>query len=283
MSAVLAAPQAQSASRSRWAVLRRTPVSVIISVVFIALVVIASVFPRLFTSWPSDIGVPRNKLARPSLEHWFGTDHLGRDLFSRVIHGAASSVSSALVAVVIGLIIGGLLGLLAGYIGSWVDTTLSRFIDVLLAIPSFLLAIVIVSSLGVETVNVASGTGVSAVASFGRGMRSEVLSVKHAPFIEFSETLDRARLHTMIAHVVPNASRSVLALAVLNFGLSILIIAGLSFLGYGDPPPASDWGLLVSEGKEYTTAPWLTFFPAIVIVATVLSVNRISRWISNDA
>jgi peptide/nickel transport system permease protein len=190
-------------------------------------------------------------------------------------------VSSALVAVVIGVVVGGLIGLLSGFLGGVVDVVLARFVDVLLAIPSFLLAVVIVSALGFQTINAATATGISAVAVFARVLRSEVLKTRSAVFVEAALVLGGSRWHVLLRHVLPNASRSVLQLAVLQFGLSILVIASLAFLGYGDPPPASDWGLLVSAGKDYPLAPWLVWAPALVTIATVLSVNRISRWLRN--
>lgn len=258
---------------------RVPPLGVVLSLVLLLLVVGWSVAPGLFTSQDPVRGVPADAFQGPSVAHWFGTDHLGRDELSRVIHGSASSVTSALVAVAIGVLVGGLVGLVGGFLGGWVDVGLARVIDVLLAIPSFLLAVVVVSALGFETINAAIATGVSAVAVFARVMRSEVLKIRRAVFVEASLLLGGSRWHVLLRHVLPNASRSVLNLAVLQFGLSILVIAGLAFLGYGDPPPASDWGLLISNGKDYPLAPWLVYAPALVTIATVLSANRISRWL----
>ncbi|WP_134768566.1 ABC transporter permease [Nocardioides sp. 1609] len=258
---------------------RVPPLGVVASFAMLLLVVGWSLAPGLFTGQDPARGVPADAFQGPSVAHWFGTDHLGRDEFARVVHGSASSVTSALVAVAIGVLVGGLIGLVAGFIGSWVDVALSRVVDVLLAIPSFLLAVVVVSALGFETINAAIATGVSAVAVFARVMRSEVLRTRRAVFVEASLLLGGSRMHVLLRHVLPNASRSVLNLAVLQFGLSILVIAGLAFLGYGDPPPASDWGLLVSSGKDYPLAPWLVYTPALVTIATVLSANRISRWL----
>ncbi|MFP7366684.1 ABC transporter permease [Corynebacterium callunae] len=272
-------PRSLTTNNGKFAGIRRIPPTVALAGIFLTIIALWAVVPSLFTSYAPDYGTPRESLQGPSLQHWFGTDHIGRDLFARVVYGTASSVSSALVAVAIGLVVGSTIGLLAGFLGKWVDSALSRFIDVLLAIPSFLLAVVIVSSLGFETINAAIATGVSAVAVFARIMRAEVISARQSVFVEASRILGGSRLQSMVWHIVPNASRSVFSLAVLQFGMSILIIAGLAFLGYGDPPPASDWGLLVSSGKEYTIAPWLVFFPAITIVLTVLSINRISRWL----
>ncbi|GLW90481.1 ABC transporter permease [Actinokineospora globicatena] len=255
------------------------PVGVFVSFAVVVFVVAWSFLPGLFTSHDPAVGVPADKFQGPSGTYWFGTDHLGRDLFTRVVYGSSSSVTSALIAVLIAVVVGGLIGLVAGFVGGWADTVLSRFVDVLLAIPEFLLAVIVVSALGFETTNVAIATGVSAVGVFARVMRSEVLKTRRAVFVEASYLQGGARWHILTRHVLPNASRSVLTLAVLQFGFAILIIAGLAFLGYGDPPPASDWGLLVSVGKNYPLAPWLVYAPALVMIATVLSVNRISRWL----
>lgn len=274
------AERAPGAVRARVGRLRAVPPTVVLSFLVLAVVLTWALFPGVFTSADPVSGDTAEKFLAPGAAHWFGTDHLGRDLFARVVHGTSSSVASALVAVTIAVVVGGLIGLLAGFFGGWVDVVLARIVDVLLAIPNFLLAVVVVSSLGFQTINAAIATGVSAVAVFARVMRAESLKVRQAVFVESSALQGGSRWHILIRHVLPNASRSVLALAVLQFGVSILVIAALAFLGYGDPPPASDWGLLVSSGKDYlVSSPWLVYAPAVVIVATVLSVNRISRWL----
>ena len=262
-----------------WLSIAKIPPAVLLSFAIVALVLAWSAAPQLFTSLNPATGVPANKLLPPSAAHWFGTDHLGRDLYTRVVYGSASSVTSAFIAVGIGLVVGGLAGLLAGFLGGWVDIVLARFVDFLLAIPKFLLAVIIVTALGFDTTNAAIATGVWEIAVFARVMRAEVIKTKQATFVEASFLLGGSRWHILTRHVLPNASRSVLPLAVLQFGLSILVIAGLAFLGYGDPPPASDWGLLISIGKDYLKWPWLVYAPAFVTIATVLSVNRISRWL----
>lgn len=278
MSTVLSSVPAQETEHIRTPSLR-IPVSVAISLAVISLVIAWSVAPGLFTSYSPVIGVPAQKLLGPSHQHWFGTDHLGRDVYARIVYGTSSSVTSALIAVVIGVVIGGLIGLLSGFLGGWADIVLARLVDMLLAIPSFLLAVIIVTALGFNTTNAAIATGISAVAVFARVMRSEVIKTRQAVFIEASFILGGSRWYILLHHILPNASRSFLPLAVLQFGLSILVIAGLAFLGYGDPPPASDWGLLISIGKDYLKWPWLVYAPAFVTIVTVLSVNRISRWL----
>ena len=260
-------------------VLAGVPPTVALSAVVVLIVILWAVAPGLFTSYSAVTANPGAKFLSPSSAHWFGTDYLGRDEFARVVHGAASSMGTALVAVGIGLVAGGLIGLLAGFFGGWTDSLLGRVVDTLLAIPGFLLAVVIVSALGFDTVNAAIAAGVSSVAIFARLMRAEVMKVRHSVFVESSHLQGGSRGYVLLRHVLPNSYSSVLALAVLQVGNAILVIAALAFLGYGSPPPASDWGLLVSDGENYATAPWLVYGPAIVIVLTVLSINRISRWL----
>ncbi|MFT4042191.1 MAG: ABC transporter permease [Gordonia sp. (in: high G+C Gram-positive bacteria)] len=281
-SAVERTGRAGSASRVRWLAFS-VPPTVVLSFVVLAVVVLWAIAPGLFTHYDYVAGVPTDKLLGHSGAHWLGTDDLGRDLYARIVHGTRSSVTSALVAVAIGVVTGSLIGLVAGFWRGWVDVVLARFVDVLLAFPSFLFAIAIVSALGFRTINVAIATGITAIAVFARVMRAEVIKVRDATFVEASYLQGGSRWRILITHVLPNASRSIIPLAVLQFGTAILVIAGLAFLGYGDPPPASDWGRLVADGEQYPFAPWLIYSPAAVIVATVLSLNRISRWLRRTA
>jgi peptide/nickel transport system permease protein len=272
-------PPARRLTAAARSVFASVPLSVVLSFVVVLIVILWSLFPALFTSYSAVTANPADKFLGPSAQHWFGTDDLGRDEFARVVYGARSSVGTALVAVGIGLFAGGLIGLLAGFFGGWVDAVLGRLVDTLLAIPYFLLAVVIVMGLGFDTINAAIATGISSVAIFARLMRAETLKVRHSVFVESSYLQGGSRNYVLFRHVLPNAYRSVLALSVLQLGQAIIVIAALAFLGYGSPPPASDWGLLVSAGQAYATAPWLVYAPAIVIVLTVLSINRISRWL----
>jgi peptide/nickel transport system permease protein len=279
MSIAIAPQPARRLSAAARGVFSGVPASVLLSFVVVIIVVLWAVVPGLFTSYSAVVANPAAKFLAPSAQHWFGTDNLGRDEFARIVHGAGPSVGTALVAVGIGLFAGGLIGLAAGFIGGWVDAVLGRLVDTLLAIPGFLLAVVVVTGLGFDTLNAAIATGVSSVAIFARLMRAEVLKVRHSVFVESSYLQGGSGGYVLFRHVLPNAYRSVLALAVLQLGSAIIVIAALAFLGYGSPPPASDWGLLVADGQSYATAPWLIYGPAIVIVLTVLSINRISRWL----
>jgi peptide/nickel transport system permease protein len=255
----------------------------IVAGVVVGVVILWALGPGLFTSHDPFAGDTVERLLPPDGQHLFGTDHLGRDVFARVVYGTRSAVFTSLVAVTIGLVVGGFIGLVAGFYSGVVDAVLGRFIDVLLAIPQFLLAVIVVVSLGFATINAAIAVGISAVAVFARLARSEAIRVKNLKYIESSYLVGGGKLVILFQHVLPNAYRSVVALAVLQFGLAIIIISGLAFLGYGNPPPAADWGLLVSEGKTYFfQASWLVFLPGTVMVVTVLAINQLSRAFGKD-
>ncbi|MET0932937.1 MAG: ABC transporter permease [Mycetocola sp.] len=244
----------------------------------VALVLLALLAPRLLSPYDPLAGDDASILTAPSLAHWFGTDYLGRDLLSRIIHGTGRTLLGSAVAVVIGLGVGTTLGLLAAYFGGLADAIISRLVDVLLSIPGLLLSMVVVVALGFGALNAAVAVGIASIAAFTRIMRSEVLTVKGLPFVEASHHLGGKRLYVLARHIFPNSYSSVLALTGLQFGISIIWISSLSFLGYGAPPPQPEWGLLVSEGREYVvSSPWLVVLPGLVIAVTVLSISRLSR------
>ncbi|MBO3663576.1 ABC transporter permease [Microbacterium stercoris] len=282
MTAVLDAPAAAPAPPTAGA---RTPAERpfwlnpgdILALAFAVFLLVAVFFPQALSPWGPLEASPGNTLLPPSLEHPFGTDYLGRDSYTRVVHGTALTLSTSGIAVVIGLVIGIALGSLAGYLGGSVDALISRVVDVLLAIPGLLLAMVIVVSLGFGALNAAIAVGLSSVAGFTRLVRSEVLTVRELTFVEASAHLGGTRRHTLLRHVLPNSYGSVLALVPLEFGGAILSISALSFLGFGAVPPEPEWGLLVSEGRQYiTSSPWLALIPGVVIAGTVLAVARLS-------
>ena len=250
----------------------------VLALVVVLLLVVAVVAPGLLTPYDPLAGDDAQVLAAPSAAHWFGTDYLGRDLLSRVVHGTVRTLLGSAVAVAIGLGVGTVLGLAAAYLGGWVDVVISRLVDVLLSIPGLLLSMVVVVALGFGTLNAAVAVGISSVAAFTRIMRSEVLTVTGLPFVEASHHLGGRRLHVLGRHIVPNAWGAVLSLTALQFGLSIIWISSLSFLGYGAPPPQPEWGLLVAEGREYVvSSPWLTVVPGAVIATSVLAISRLAR------
>ncbi|WP_262060154.1 ABC transporter permease [Streptomyces sp. STR69] len=255
----------------------------LLSVIVLVLVVLASFRPGLFTSRDPLTGVPSQNFRGPSGAHWFGTDELGRDVFSRVVHGAQLSLKATLIAVAVAFVVGSLIGLVAGFVGRWIDDVLMRFVDVLLSIPALFLSLALVTALGYGTVKVAVAVGIASVASFARVTRAEVLRVRQAVFVEASRSCGARWYSVLGRHVLPNAAGPVIVLATLDFGSSILAVSALSFLGYGAPPPAPEWGTLISDGRNYlANAWWLTALPGLAIAATVLATNRIARALDGE-
>lgn len=257
-----------------------TPTTVLAGVV-LTLILLAALFPELLSPHDPFQEHPKEVLQSPSGSYWLGTDYLGRDIFSRVVHGTGMSVVSALLAVAIGLVVGAGVGLLSGhYSGSVVDSGLMRVVDTLIAIPGLLLSMAIVVALGFSTINAAVAVGVSAIAVFARLMRSEVLRIKRLPYLEAAQLVGARGPSLILSHILPNAWSSVLALSVLQFGTAILSIASLAFLGYGDSPPSPEWGVQVAEGKNYVfAAPWMVAVPSVAIVVSVLAFNRLSTFV----
>ncbi|MBS3183025.1 ABC transporter permease [Leucobacter manosquensis] len=262
-----------------WRTLRRPGILVPALVLLIALA--WAVAPGLFTSVNPTASVGP-ALQAPSSEHWFGTDATGRDLYARVIYGASQSISAALIAVLVGLVAGSLIGITAGAVGGWVDETLMRVVDVLLAIPTLLLSLSIVILLGFGTANAAIAVGATSIAVFARLSRSQVVSVRASEFVEAAYGSGGTFFGVLWRHILPNSLTAVIALAALQLGSAILQISTLGFLGYGAPPPTPEWGLLIAEGRNYlATSWWLTVLPGIVVVFVVLASNRLSRAISD--
>jgi peptide/nickel transport system permease protein len=253
-----------------------------IAVALLLLLLAALVAPGLLAHDDPLTGDQANVLAAPSAQHWLGTDYLGRDLWSRIVFGTGRTLLGSAVAVIVGLGVGTLLGLIAASAGGFTDAVISRIVDALLSIPGLLLAMVVVVSLGFGSLNAAIAVGVSSVATFTRVMRSQVLTVKNLPFVEASGHIGGRPGYVLWRHVFPNSFSAVLSLAALQFGTAILWISALSFLGYGAPPPEPEWGLLVSEGRQYiTSSPWLVVFPSIAIALTVWAINQLSNTARN--
>lgn len=252
-----------------------------IAIGFLLLVLLAAVAPGLLS--PDDPLEPVGAiLEKPSPHHLFGTDYLGRDLLSRVVYGTVRTLAGSGIAVSIGFVVGSLLGLCSAYLGRTVDLVVGRLIDVLLSIPGLLLALVIVVSLGSGSFNSAIAVGIASIATFTRLMRSEALTVKNLPYVEAARHIGQSRTAVLFRHILPNALGSVLSLFALQFGAAILWIASLGFLGYGAPPPQPEWGILVTEGRDYlSNSPWLALFPGLVIILTVVALGRVSTLVSD--
>lgn len=242
-------------------------------VVVILLVVVAALAPVLA---PYDPLRPdfRRIAEPPSAQHWFGTDQNGRDILSRVIHGTRISVTIGVAAVLLGLALGTSMGLVAGYFGGRVDTLLMRTVDVLLAFPGILLAILIISIFGSSVANIVIALAVFSIPTFARVSRGSTLTLRTLDYVQAGRAIGGSSLRVLLKHVLPNAWAPVVVYGTLRCATAILGGAALSFLGLGISPPTPEWGLMVSQGREIMrSAPHVMLFPGLAIFVTVLAVN----------
>lgn len=226
---------------------------------------------------PYSAGTDRNlraRLAPPSAEHWFGADELGRDQFTRVLHGGRISLRVGLIAVAFAVVAGTIFGLLAGYVGGWLDTVIVWLMDILLAFPGVLLAIVIVATLGPNLTNALIAISITQIPIYTRIVRSVVMSVREAEFVQAAKALGTNPLRVVVAHVLPNSLSPLIVQLTLSIGTAILDVAALGFLGLGAQPPDPEWGLMIRDGfTQFLRAPWMSIFPGLAIFFSVVGFN----------
>lgn len=238
--------------------------------------VLLAVFAPLLTRYGYNDQELLNRLQPPSAEHWFGTDDLGRDLFTRVIYGARISLWVGFFAVVGSIAAGSLLGILAGYYGRWVDMLISRFFDIMLAFPAILLAIAIVAALGPSLQNALLAIAIVNIPTYGRLVRARVLSLKEEEFIMAARALGMKDRRILFQHILPNSLAPLIVQGTLGIGTAIIEAAALGFLNLGAQPPEPEWGKMLSDSRQFIqTAPWTLFFPGLSIMLTVLGFNLV--------
>ena len=240
----------------------------------IALFLLCAIFaPFIASHDPIDTDL-NNALSGPSARHWFGTDELGRDLFSRILFGARISLGIGLISVVIGLVIGVPIGALSGYYGGKLDLFVQRLIDIMIAFPGILLAIIVVTILGVGVENVMIATGIASVPVYARLVRGSVLSIKKLGYVSAAKALGIREAKIIFLHVLPNCIGPVIVQSTFQIATSILWAAGLGFLGLGAQPPTPEWGAILSKGRVYMrVAAHLTTYPGLAIFLMVLGFN----------
>lgn len=246
----------------------------------LALAVLAAVAvaPELFATHPPDAVDTTALLLPPGPGHWFGTDQLGRDVFSRVVHGAAYSLPIGLGATALALGLGTLAGLAAALGPRGVDRVVVRLLDILLAFPELLLALLVIAVMGPGPLNTMVAVGSAGAAGYARLIRSQVLQVRLSGYVEAAVSLGERPAGIIVRHIVPNVVRPVLVLATVGVGTSLLAASSLSFLGLGVPPPIPEWGAMLADGRNFlAAAPWMSLFPALLVVAAVVAVTVAGR------
>ncbi|MGL4687206.1 MAG: nickel transporter permease [Fusobacteriaceae bacterium] len=265
--------------RSQWAEVWRSLKKnkmAMTGLILISLMILVAIFANQIADYETVV-IKQNlssRLQPPSLNHLLGTDEFGRDIFARLIHGARVSLQVGVLAVGVSIVVGGSLGAVAGFYGGRLDNVIMRIMDVFLAVPSILLAIAIVSALGPNLVNLMISISISSVPSYARIVRASVLSIRDQEFVEAAKAIGASDTRIIFRHIIPNSLAPVIVQGTLGVAGAILSTAGLSFIGLGIQPPAPEWGSMLSGGRQYLRyAWWVTTFPGIAIMITILSLN----------
>ena len=275
MAATKAAPKKRSQFEEVWRRLKKNKMAMIGLAIVVFLVLLAVFADFLFDY--EEIVIKQNtaiRLQGPSAEHWFGTDEFGRDILARLVHGGRISLVVGVVAVSIALVLGGTLGAISGFFGGKVDMIISRAMDILLAVPSLLLSITIVSALGPSIMNLMIAIAVSSIPGYARIVRSSVMTVRDNEFVEAAKAIGANDAQIIASHILPNCLAPIIVQVSLKVASAILSTSGLSFLGLGVKAPTPEWGSMLSGGRAYLrNAPHLTVFPGLCIMLTILSMN----------
>ena len=254
----------------------RNPLS-ILGMSMVAIFFVLAAFAPMLVPYPEDVTGAIHMKQRhlpPSPEHWFGTDEVGRDLFSRVIYGTRISLEIGLIVVAIGAGIGVPLGLVAGFFGGWVEQLIMRITDIFLAVPGILLAIAIVAALGPGMTNAMVALSIVWWPGYVRIVHGKVKTVREEAYVEAGRALGLSSMRILFRHVLPNCMSPILVKASMDMGMAILSAAGLGFIGIGAQPPIPEWGAIISEGRRYfSVAWWHSTFPGLAIWFTVLGFN----------
>ena len=253
---------------------REKPLGALAGVVLLIMVLAATLAQTLATYDPIRTDA-EHTLARPSHAHWFGTDNLGRDIYSRIIFGARVSLAVGIASTLLGAVVGGIIGVLSGYLGGWLDLVTQRMMDILQGLPLLILAMVMTAALGPSIENVIVAISVPIIPRAQRVIRSSVLAIREFAYIEAARALGIGHLGIAFRHVLPNTVGPFIVLMTAQFGSAILVEAALSFLGLGVPEPYPSWGrmLSVSAAEFAQKAPWLVLFPGGAISLVVFASN----------
>ena len=253
-------------------------ITLIIGITIISILSLMAIFAPIISPYdPAEID-RTNLLVSPSIKHLMGTDSLGRDLFSRIVFGARISMSIGLIAVGIATFIGVILGSIAGFYGRWLDSLIMRFVDLMLCFPTFFLILAVVAILGPSIFNIMIIIGLTSWMGVARLVRAEILSLKQREFIQAARVVGASGFRIILRHLLPNAIAPIIVSAILGIAGAILVESALSFLGLGVQPPIASWGNLLIEAKSTLgIAWWLTLYPGLFILITILGFNLIGE------
>ncbi|SLN76159.1 nickel transporter permease [Oceanibacterium hippocampi] len=252
---------------------RRNPITVAGTLIIVFLVLVAAAAPLLATHDPYN-QILSDRLLPPSAEYWFGTDNLGRDIYSRIVYGSRLTILIAVLVALISGPIGLLVGVLAGYVGGATDEVLMRLSDIFLAFPKLILAIAFAAALGTGLENMIIAISVANWPGYARLVRAETLAIRNSDYIQAIRVLGASHARIMLRHVTPMCFSTLIVRVSLDMGAIILIAAGLGFLGLGAQPPAPEWGLMVSDGRNYLVDQWwVSTLPGMAILIVVLGFN----------
>ena len=274
-----AAPPRRSASGYMWRLLRRNTAAMLSTCVLAAILLGAIFAPVVATHEPSKLAVGP-PLAPPSAANIFGTDRHGRDVYSRILHGARLSLPVGMAAVLFSLTCGTALGLVTGFFGGKIDAVGSKLIDMWLGFPTIMVALLIIAILGIGIQNAIIAVGISGIPRFARMVRGQTLSVRENVYVEAARAIGASGRDILTRHILPNVQGPIIVLATLGIGGAILSTSALGFLGLGVQPPAPEWGTMLSEAREFMRyAPWLMIFPGAMVFLTVMSVNLLGDFL----
>jgi peptide/nickel transport system permease protein len=264
----------EGAGTTLWRFIRKKPLGAIGGFLIVVMAV-AAVFAELLQTHDPIATDAAHTLAPPAADHWLGSDHLGRDIYSRIVHGARVSLIVGISSTILGSVLGGIIGLLSGYVGGKVDLLAQRLLDILQGLPLLVLALVMSASLGPSIQNVVIAISIPIIPRAARVIRSSVLSIREMQYVEAARALGVQHLRIAFRHILPNTIGPFIVLVTAQLGSAILVEATLSFLGLGVPEPYPSWGRMLSvSAAEYAQkAPWLVLFPGIAISLAVFGSN----------
>jgi len=245
-----------------------------IGLIFLCILLFIAIFAPLIAPYdPLDDNL-MNRYKAPSKDHWMGTDEMGRDILSRIIYGSRISLKVGLLSISVALVFGTLLGILAGFYGGMVDMLIMRVMDIMLAFPSILLAITIVTILGPQLKNAILAIGIINIPRFARVIRSSVISIRESEYIDAARSLGANDIRIIVFHLLPNSLAPLIVQSTLGIAEAILEAAALSFLGLGAQPPQPEWGAMLSDARSaLQRAPWVATFPGLAIIFGVFGFN----------